>query len=107
VKIAALNAGGGFAGHTDWRVPSLIELESLPTYGGAHPAVSAEFNNGCAPACTVLTCSCTRPTAYWTSTSYQAVVPFSQGWWVAFDDGSNGLSGKTFSHAVRAVRGGS
>ena len=37
--LAALNAGGGFAGHTDWRLPNLTELESIRNLGDVSPAV--------------------------------------------------------------------
>ena len=58
-KVAALNGGGGFAGYTDWRVPNRNELESLVNVGAVNPAVFPAFNTSCAPACTVLICSCT------------------------------------------------
>ena len=31
--LATLNAGGGFAGHTDWRIPNRFELESIVNPG--------------------------------------------------------------------------
>jgi hypothetical protein len=68
--IATLNAGGGFAGHTDWRVPNIIQLDSLKNFGAMIPATWPAFNAGCAPACTVLTCSCTVSAYYWSPSPY-------------------------------------
>ena len=111
-KIAALNGGGGFAGHTDWRLPNSFELHSLTDLGRVSPAIDPAFNTSCAPSCTVTTCSCTQPDVYWSSTTYQDDP--SQAWLVDFSDGyvaENDLitgRGKTDARAsVRAVRGGS
>ena len=57
VHVAGLN-GTAFAGHTDWRLPNVKELQSMLHYekfGG--PSVSLAFHTGCVPGCT--TCSCT------------------------------------------------
>src|SRR5262249_5481923 len=56
VHIAGLNAGAGFAGHTDWRLPNVKELQSIVNYQNVNPAVSAAFNTGCAASCTVTSC---------------------------------------------------
>ena len=69
--LATLNAGAGFAGHTDWRIPNLNELESIVNYQKPYPpAVDAAFNTGCAASCTGATCSCTASDDYWSSTTY-------------------------------------
>src|SRR5207244_11210691 len=60
--VATLN-GTSFAGHTDWRVPNVKELQNIV------PAVSPAFNNNCTSGCTVLTCSCTASSGYWSSTT--------------------------------------
>jgi hypothetical protein len=100
--------GGGancFAGHCDWRIPNLHELESIVNIENYNPAVSPAFNTACVPACTVLTCSCTQPSDYWSSSTYQ-VFP-RQAWYTYFYNGEMFANGKSISKHVRAVRGGS
>jgi hypothetical protein len=95
-----------FGGFTDWRLPNVNELQSLVNYGTAsQPTVYAAFNTGCVAACTVASCSCTRPYEYWTATSYQLAL--SQAWWVSFGQGTVGWFNKFSFGYVRAVRAGS
>lgn len=100
-KIAALNAAGGFAGHTDWRVPTVHELMTLARPGST-PAVAPEFNTGCVPGCTVLTCSCNQSTHYWSSTIAQP-----GGWLGTYVTGGVHFGSQILLYRVRAVRGGS
>jgi hypothetical protein len=98
--VATLNTMA-FAGHTDWRLPNVRELQSIANYGYVNPAVAPVFNTNCQIGCTVLTCSCTG-FAGWSSTS------FGNGAWdVDFGAGSVGPSHTTNALPVRAVRGGS
>lgn len=105
VKIATLNSPDDpFAGHTDWRMPNVKELASIVDYGVFNPTIDPAFDNGCSPICTVLTCSCTVPFLYWSSSS----VFFSErtAWLVNFTFGH--VSFATKRHVVfhvRAVRG--
>jgi hypothetical protein len=103
--VATLNTMS-FAGHTDWRVPNVRELQSIANYQNASPAVSAAFNNNCTRPCTVLTCSCTQG-GYWTSSTWAFNPQFA--WVVGFIDGNAGANQKTTTNSflVRAVRGGS
>ena len=105
MKVANLNSGS-FAGHTDWRVPNSKELYSILNLENANPSVSPAFNTGCAPACTVLTCSCTVSNYSWSSSPYSNYPDFA--WLVFFSDGyaAADLMARDF-HYVRAVRGGS
>jgi hypothetical protein len=104
--LATLNAGSGFAGHTDWRIPNRFELESLLNFQNVSPAVGSAFNTNCMAGCTVTMCSCTQPSVvlpYWSSTTNGAssdvafLVRFSNG------EAVNGVD-KSASYPVRAVR---
>jgi hypothetical protein len=103
-KIATLNAMR-FAGHADWRVPNLNELESIRTLSVFDPSVSAAFDTACIGGCTVSICSCTRSDPYWSS-STNAIAPTS-AWVVVFNVGTAGARPKEFPLAVRGVRGAS
>jgi hypothetical protein len=104
VKIATLNTSS-FAGYSDWRLPNVKELLSIVSYQHTGPAVAPAFNTGCAPGCTVVTCSCTEANTYWSSTTF-AGNPIV-GWSVGFDQGylTGAGGGKASAIWVRAVRG--
>lgn len=104
VHIAGLNAGAGFAGYTDWRLPNGKELQSIINYETSTPAVASAFNTGCAANCTVLACSCTRAEDYWSSTSRASDAVHA--WAVHFNEGFVGANFKSIPMRVRAVRGG-
>jgi hypothetical protein len=103
VHVATLNGGAGFADHKDWRVPNVKELQSIVNYQNVYPAVSPAFNTGCAPGCTVLTCSCTVSGYYWSASTY-ANSP-DGAWGVLFGGGGVDAYGKS-GYYVRAVRAG-
>ena len=101
-KIAALN-GAAFAGHDDWRLPNINELQSLANYGVMLPALNnAAFNVGCSPGCTVTTCSCTMLNYYWSSTSNEQNP--SNTWNVNSAFGNISQIAKSASGYVRTVR---
>ena len=101
-KIAALNSAA-FAGHTDWRLPNVKELQSLADFGQVGPAIDPVFNTACAASCTVTSCSCTQSDHYWTSTTAQDNP--DGAWHVSFNDGGVDSYGKVNGLYVRAVRG--
>ena len=84
--IATLNQTN-FAGHSDWRLPKIGELQSLADYtDGGPPAINAAFDGiGCGASCTDITdpaCSCTRPFYTWSASP--SASSFGQLWFVNF-----------------------
>jgi hypothetical protein len=105
VLLAQLNGGGGFAGHTDWRLPTLAELHGLVDYDDAtSPLVDVAFDSGCTGSCSVTTCSCTLADRYWSDSSV-AGIP-TDAWVVDPGTGEIVWDTKDTDYAVRAVRTG-
>lgn len=105
VFLVQLNAGSGFAGHTDWRLPTEAELQGLVDYAdGTSPVVDASFDTGCSGSCTVTTCSCTSPDRYWSSSG--SPIDAGTAYFVDFSWGDVGHDMKDTDYAVRAVRTG-
>ncbi len=92
-----------FAGHTDWRLPNVRELQSIVDYERFLPSIDPIFDTGCTPGCSVLTCSCTGIANYWSSTSI-AILP-TDAWIVFFTDGGVINEPKSITQSVREVRG--
>ena len=94
-----------FAGHDDWRLPSVNELQSLLETGCASPAINL----------TIFPDPVSTTDALWSSTTYAAdplnipgLLGRSAGgaWSVGFDVGDINPDLKSASYAVRLVRGG-
>jgi hypothetical protein len=105
-KIATLNSTA-FAGHADWRLPNIFELDTLVHSGVSGVKTWPAFNSGCQPGCTVLTCSCMGVNNTWSSTTvpqapaYAYFLIFSNGVW-----SGQYQPAKSYTSIVRAVRGG-
>jgi len=83
--------GKGYAGHNDWRIPNLRELQSIVDYERVGPSIDPIFGP-------------TVSNFYWSSTTY-ADDP-AQAWLVGFLFGDFDANGKDALLFVRAVRGG-
>ena len=104
---AALN-GAQFAGHSDWRVPTRRELESiLDVTDTTSPMVDVAFHGAsCGTACTDITdpaCSCTPDDFFHWSASINPTWSVTE-WMVWFYNGAVAAQGGGGAH-VRAVRG--
>jgi hypothetical protein len=101
--LATLN-DTAFAGHSDWRLPTIEELQDLVDYERNDPAIDMVFHSNCEPGCTVTTCGCTLSANYWSSTNFLSNP--NNALTVIFRNGLVAFNFKSGGHSVRAVRGG-
>lgn len=78
---------------TDWRLPSLQELQSLVDYEKCDPAINSVYFPD------------TESSNYWTNTKYVDTDHFS--WYVNFYNGHVSAFDKSSYYCVRCVRGNS
>ena len=84
------------AGHDDWRLPNVNELQTVIDYNAYEPAIDTSFFPGA------------MPQYYWSSTTYEENDDTDNNAWnVFFSNGdlyTTDMSGKSNSAYVRAVR---
>jgi hypothetical protein len=90
--LARLNSTN-FAGHSDWRVPTASELESIVDYATADPALPSAFGE---PS------GFLGGAAAWSATTGFGIRALA--WFVEFDAGRVSSSERTDGLSVRAVR---
>jgi hypothetical protein len=78
-----------FAGHSDWRLPNVRELQSIADYGQIDPAIDSIFYE-------------LMPKWYWSSTT--RIDSADRAWFVSFTNGYVDVGRKLEGGAVRAVR---
>lgn len=88
---AAVNTAA-LCGFTDWRLPSIRELQTLVHYGAASPAIDPTYFPN------------TPASGFWSASSYGP--PPAGAWFVFFDDGSVYATVTAYGDRVRLVRGG-
>ncbi len=94
--LPGLNAGSGFAGHTDWRLPTVAELQTIVNYGRG-------FCVGQAGACIDPIFGPTTNDSYLSATADP--TDRSKMFQVNFEDGQTYSDDKADIFWVRAVRG--
>jgi hypothetical protein len=76
------------AGHSDWRLPTRIELVSLVDYATSNPAINSAFSG-------------TPEAAFWTSSAYALA---GHAWSVYFSNGATDHGTVSNTNRVRCVR---
>lgn len=93
--LAQLNGSGGFAGHTDWRLPTSEELQTI---------LVEPFECGLSPCIDITTFGPTASEYYWTSSTWSEHP--SEAYIVNFTNGYVTSGSKSGDLRVRAVRTG-
>lgn len=83
-----LNAGNGFAGHADWRMPSQDELRSLVVKGQSPSICQEAFPD--------------TPAWFWTSTPHAENI--DEAWMVNFSNGGTYDLCRRYLYFIRLVR---
>ncbi len=91
--LAELNGPSPFAGHDDWRLPTITELTGIVDISQGSPNIDQTMFGP------------TQSGIYWSSSPYQILS--SDAWYQSFDLGVTSADQKSSDGYVRAVRAGS
>jgi len=86
---------GTFADLSDWRLPTVAELETLVDHNRYNPAITPLFDMN------------TEAPHYWTADAYQNNPGTGKAWYVDFEYGWVDNEINTYTNSVRPVRGAS
>ena len=90
--VAAVNAGAGLCGHTDWRMPTIKELEGIADLGRSNPAIDPTYFPN------------TPSSDVWSGSPYAGNSSYAWGVYFGYGYASDGYRGG--SVRVRLVRAG-
>ncbi|GAB2738434.1 hypothetical protein GCM10027019_18040 [Melaminivora jejuensis] len=90
--VAAVNAGAGLCGHTDWRMPTIKELEGIADLGRSNPAIDPIYFLN------------TPSSNVWSGSPDAGNSSYA--WFVGFNVGYAGLDYRSNDFHVRLVRAG-
>ncbi|MCL4758069.1 MAG: DUF1566 domain-containing protein [Rhodocyclaceae bacterium] len=89
--VAAVNAAQ-LCGYTDWRMPTVKELEGIADRNRTNPAIDPDYFPN------------TPSWPFWSGSPYAGYSSYA--WFVYFNDGHAGYDPRSLSNLVRLVRGG-
>lgn len=89
--LNSANTGNGYSGIKTWRLPTILELESLLNHSSINPSIQTSAFPG------------TVSNDFWSSTPWNANLTYA--WKIGFSLASKSYSSKTNLHYVRCVSG--